>query len=94
MEHRKHWRDPDARRDEQYGCGARVEDELAPGCGHLDDGAGPQPTREVVAGQAARLSKYTGFMYLGELVEFGQTAEMFTRPVTTRASDYITGRFG
>jgi phosphate transport system ATP-binding protein len=45
-------------------------------------------------GQAARLSKYTGFMYLGELVEFGETAEMFTRPVTTRASDYITGRFG
>jgi phosphate transport system ATP-binding protein len=45
-------------------------------------------------GQAARLSKYTGFMYLGELVEFGQTAEMFTKPVTTRASDYITGRFG
>jgi phosphate transport system ATP-binding protein len=45
-------------------------------------------------GQAARLSKYTGFMYLGELVEFGETAEMFTKPVTTRASDYITGRFG
>jgi phosphate transport system ATP-binding protein len=45
-------------------------------------------------GQAARLSKYTGFMYLGELVEFGETSEMFTKPVTTRASDYITGRFG
>ncbi len=45
-------------------------------------------------GQAARLSKYTGFMYLGELVEFGDTAGMFTKPVTTRASDYITGRFG
>ena len=45
-------------------------------------------------GQAARISKYTGFMYLGELVEFGQTAEMFTKPVTTRGSDYITGRFG
>jgi phosphate transport system ATP-binding protein len=45
-------------------------------------------------GQAARLSKYTGFMYLGELVEFGETADMFTKPVTTRASDYITGRFG
>ena len=45
-------------------------------------------------GQAARLSKFTGFMYLGELVEFGETAEMFTKPVTTRASDYITGRFG
>ncbi|MBA3810725.1 MAG: phosphate ABC transporter ATP-binding protein PstB [Caulobacteraceae bacterium] len=45
-------------------------------------------------GQAARLSNYTGFMYLGELVEFGETAGMFTKPVTTRASDYITGRFG
>jgi phosphate transport system ATP-binding protein len=45
-------------------------------------------------GQAARLSDYTGFMYLGELVEFGETAGVFTRPVTRRASDYITGRFG
>jgi len=45
-------------------------------------------------GQAARLSDYTGFMYLGELVEFGETAGMFTNPVTPRASDYITGRFG
>ena len=45
-------------------------------------------------GQAARLSSYTGFMYLGELVEFGETEGMFTKPVTTRASDYITGRFG
>jgi len=45
-------------------------------------------------GQAARLSKYTGFMYLGELVEFGETEGMFTKPVTKRGSDYITGRFG
>jgi phosphate transport system ATP-binding protein len=45
-------------------------------------------------GQAARLSNYTGFMYLGELVEFGETGAMFTNPVTRRASDYITGRFG
>ena len=45
-------------------------------------------------GQAARLSDYTGFMYLGELVEFGETGDMFTKPVTNRASDYITGRFG
>ncbi|MBV9996760.1 MAG: phosphate ABC transporter ATP-binding protein PstB [Caulobacteraceae bacterium] len=45
-------------------------------------------------GQAARVSDYTGFMYLGELVEFGETATMFTRPATRRASDYITGRFG
>ena len=33
-------------------------------------------------------------MYLGELVEFGETASMFTNPATKRASDYITGRFG
>ncbi len=45
-------------------------------------------------GQAARLSNFTGFMYLGELVEFGETAGMFTKPATQRASDYITGRFG
>jgi phosphate transport system ATP-binding protein len=45
-------------------------------------------------GQAARVSDYTGFMYLGELVEFGDTASMFTKPATKRASDYITGRFG
>jgi phosphate transport system ATP-binding protein len=45
-------------------------------------------------GQAARLSDYTAFMYLGELVEFGETAGMFTKPATNRASDYITGRFG
>ena len=45
-------------------------------------------------GQAARVSDYTGFMYLGELVEFGPTDEVFTRPATKRTSDYITGRFG
>jgi phosphate transport system ATP-binding protein len=45
-------------------------------------------------GQAARISDYTGFMYLGELVEFGPTDQVFTRPATRRASDYITGRFG
>jgi phosphate transport system ATP-binding protein len=45
-------------------------------------------------GQAARVSDYTGFMYLGELVEFGETGSMFTKPATKRASDYITGRFG
>ncbi len=33
-------------------------------------------------------------MYLGELVEFGDTAKMFTKPTTKAASDYITGRFG
>jgi phosphate transport system ATP-binding protein len=45
-------------------------------------------------GQAARLSDQTAFMYLGELVEFAETARVFTNPVTARASDYITGRFG
>jgi len=45
-------------------------------------------------GQAARVSDHTGFMYLGELVEFGPTDEMFTNPETGRARDYITGRFG
>jgi phosphate transport system ATP-binding protein len=45
-------------------------------------------------GQAARVSDYTAYMYLGELVEFGETAMMFTSPKTKGASDYITGRFG
>jgi phosphate transport system ATP-binding protein len=45
-------------------------------------------------GQAARVSDYTGFMYLGELIEFGPTEELFTRPATRKTSDYITGRFG
>jgi len=45
-------------------------------------------------GQAARLSQFTGFMYLGRLVEFGPTEQVFTNPVTGRARDYITGRFG
>jgi len=45
-------------------------------------------------GQAARVSDYTGFMYLGELVEFGSTDSLFTSPATQKTSDYITGRFG
>ena len=45
-------------------------------------------------GQAARISDYTGFMYLGEMIEFGPTDQVFTRPATPRTSDYITGRFG
>jgi phosphate transport system ATP-binding protein len=45
-------------------------------------------------GQAARLSDYTALMYLGELDEFGATAQMFTSPKSQRANDYITGRFG
>jgi phosphate transport system ATP-binding protein len=44
--------------------------------------------------QAARVSDFTAFMYLGELVEFGETARMFTTPNDRRTQDYITGRFG
>ena len=44
--------------------------------------------------QAARVSDYTGFMLLGELVEFGITRELFTNPRDRRTEDYITGRFG
>jgi phosphate transport system ATP-binding protein len=44
--------------------------------------------------QAARVSDYTAFMYLGEMVEFGTTSKMFTTPADRRTQDYITGRFG
>lgn len=44
--------------------------------------------------QAARVSDFTAFMYLGELVEFGSTTQMFTTPGNPRTQDYITGRFG
>jgi phosphate transport system ATP-binding protein len=44
--------------------------------------------------QAARVSEETGFMLLGELVEFGKTPDIFTRPGDKRTEDYITGRFG
>lgn len=44
--------------------------------------------------QAARVSDYTAFMYLGELVEFGETTSVFTTPRDPRTQDYITGRFG
>ena len=44
--------------------------------------------------QAARVSQYTAFMYLGELIEFADTETMFTAPKQTRTQDYITGRFG
>jgi phosphate transport system ATP-binding protein len=44
--------------------------------------------------QAARVSDYTAFMYLGELVEFDTTSKMFTTPADRRTQDYITGRFG
>jgi len=44
--------------------------------------------------QAARVSEFTAFMYLGELIEFGDTQKIFTTPNDTRTQDYITGRFG
>lgn len=44
--------------------------------------------------QAARVSDWTAFMYLGELVEFGLTKQLFTTPAKKQTEDYITGRFG
>lgn len=44
--------------------------------------------------QAARVSDYTAFMYLGELVEFGDTNTIFTNPGNKQTEDYITGRYG
>ncbi len=44
--------------------------------------------------QAARVSDFTAFMYLGELIEFGATATLFTTPKDKRTQAYITGRFG
>ena len=44
--------------------------------------------------QAARCSDYTAFMYLGELIEFGDTQRMFTSPTQKQTQQYITGRFG
>jgi phosphate transport system ATP-binding protein len=44
--------------------------------------------------QAARVSHYTAFMYLGEMVEFNETNSVFTSPRDKRTQDYVTGRFG
>jgi phosphate transport system ATP-binding protein len=44
--------------------------------------------------QAARVSDHTGFLLLGELIEFDETAKLFTTPSDRRTEDYITGRFG
>jgi phosphate transport system ATP-binding protein len=44
--------------------------------------------------QAARVSDYTAYMYLGDLIEFGKTAELFMKPKKKETEDYITGRFG
>jgi phosphate transport system ATP-binding protein len=44
--------------------------------------------------QAGRISDYTGFFYLGRLIEFGPTTKIFTNPTEKQTEDYITGRFG
>ena len=44
--------------------------------------------------QAARVSDYTAYMYLGDLIEFGETSTIFTNPKRKETEDYITGRFG
>jgi phosphate transport system ATP-binding protein len=44
--------------------------------------------------QAARVSDYTAFMYLGELVEYNATKQIFLKPNRKETEDYITGRFG
>jgi phosphate transport system ATP-binding protein len=44
--------------------------------------------------QASRVSKYTAFMFLGELIEFGETELVFTKPKQKKTEEYITGRFG
>jgi phosphate transport system ATP-binding protein len=44
--------------------------------------------------QAARVSDFTGFFYLGELIEFDRTPKIFTNPANKRTEDYVTGRFG
>jgi phosphate transport system ATP-binding protein len=44
--------------------------------------------------QAARVSDYTAFMYMGDLIEFGNTDQLFTKPKRKQTEDYITGRYG
>jgi phosphate transport system ATP-binding protein len=44
--------------------------------------------------QAARISDYTAFFYIGELIEYDRTARIFTNPAQKQTEDYVTGRFG
>ena len=44
--------------------------------------------------QAARVSDYTAYMYVGDLVEYGETKDIFMKPKRKETEDYITGRFG
>ncbi|RKZ94351.1 MAG: phosphate ABC transporter ATP-binding protein, partial [Gammaproteobacteria bacterium] len=43
--------------------------------------------------QAARISDFSMFMYLGELIEYGKTKDMFIKPIDTRTEEYLTGKF-
>ena len=44
--------------------------------------------------QAARISDFTGFFLMGEMIEYGETRQIFTNPKDAKTEDYITGRFG
>jgi phosphate transport system ATP-binding protein len=44
--------------------------------------------------QAARVSDYTAYFYMGEMIEFGETKQIFENPREKSTEDYITGRFG
>jgi phosphate transport system ATP-binding protein len=44
--------------------------------------------------QAARVSDFTGFLYLGKLIEFASTTSIFSSPKSKQTEDYVTGRFG
>ena len=44
--------------------------------------------------QAARISNYTAFMHMGNMIEYGETSEFFTNPQHEKTHEYITGRFG
>ena len=44
--------------------------------------------------QASRTADYTAFMYLGRVLEYGPTSDLYTKPILKETEDYITGRFG
>ena len=44
--------------------------------------------------QATRISDFTAFFYLGKLIEYGKTQQIFTKPQVKQTEDYVTGRFG
>ena len=67
---------------------------------HIEDLIGELKKRVTILlvthniGQAARVSDYTAFIYLGELIEFGPTAKLFTAPDDRRTEEYVSGKFG